>query len=133
MITKHQKDELNRTVKESFSISGVFKNWYAARYGNTAGVRDLYLWAAENDLLITRFNEIPKSQSLVLVITPRGADYLTFEVETADGRGEKRGFQVALIISIFNISAVEKEVGLDALKFDKSFRLAGGEKIEITD
>ena len=132
MTEESPQKELNRITKEPFSITNIFTKWYAARYGKTAGIPNLYQWAAEKDLLITRFNEIPKSDCLLFIITPRGADYMAFEVEAIDN-GERKGFHLALIISLFYIYPIEGEVGLEKLKFEKAFRLEEGVVVETAE
>lgn len=128
MINDSREKELDRIVREPFSITNILKNWYAARYGKNADFENLYAWARASRRKITRFNPISQLKCRALV---SGINYTAFEVEAAENNCLK-GFHVAITYSVFQVSPEEAEVGLDALVFDKAFRFENDEAVELT-
>lgn len=128
MIDENREKELDRIVREPFSITNILKNWYADRYGKNADVKNLYAWARANNRIIIKFNPISQLRCRALV---SGINYTAFEVEAAEGNRLK-GFHVAIAYSVFQVAPEEAEVEPDALVFDKAFRFENDEVVEIT-
>ena len=128
MIDDRQEKELDKALREPFSVTNILKNWYEKRHGKNADAKNLYDWAKANNRIIKRFS--PISQFSCKVFTS-GINYRPFEVEVIEN-DKLKGFHVAIKYSVLEVYPVDKEIGLDELVFKEAFRLEGDEIIKLT-
>ncbi|MBC7795946.1 MAG: hypothetical protein H7Z37_03625 [Pyrinomonadaceae bacterium] len=128
MVDKSQKKELDKIVKSPFSVTSFFTNWYEARYGKNADVKNLYVWAKSENKIITKFNYISQLKCKAIGFT---VTYPTFEAEVLEDN-QKKGFHISISYSMTQVIPNAAETELEKLEFDKAFRLENNEVIELT-